>query len=74
MQRARVVRHPVEQHPEPPRVGLGDEPVEVRERPEDGIDVGVVARVAADILVAAAPFVLRTVIAPKGKFSCAHGR
>ena len=44
-----MVRHEVEQHPDVALAGLGDELVEVGERPEDGLDVLVVGDVVAPV-------------------------
>ena len=47
---ARVVRNPVDQHAQPARVRVGQEPVEVGERAEERIDVAVVRDVVAVVL------------------------
>ena len=44
-----MVHHEVEHHPDPPPVSLRDQPVEVVEGPEDGIDRVVVGDVVADV-------------------------
>ena len=45
----RVVRHPVDDEAQARGVGLGEQPVEVVERPEHGVDVAVVAHVVAEV-------------------------
>jgi hypothetical protein len=44
-----VVRHPVEQHPQPPPVGGRDQPVQVVEGAEQRVDVAVVGHVVAEV-------------------------
>ncbi len=45
----RVVRHEVDEHPDVPLVTGGEEPVEVGQIPVDGVDVGVVRHVVAEV-------------------------
>jgi hypothetical protein len=44
-----VVRHPVDKDPEPAPVGVGQQPVEVVERAEQGVDRAVVGHVVAEV-------------------------
>lgn len=41
--------HPVEDHPDPPRVGVGEQAIEVLEAAEQGVDVAVVGHVVAEV-------------------------
>ena len=47
--RARVVRHPVEQHAEPASMGLGEQPIEHAEIAEDRVDRLVIAHVVPEV-------------------------
>ena len=49
MLRARVIRHPVEQHPQPASMRLGEQAIERLEIAEDRIDGRVVAHVVTEI-------------------------
>ena len=44
-----VVGNPVDQHPQPPLVGVGQQEVEVVQGAEDGVDVAVVGHVVAEV-------------------------
>ena len=47
--RARVVRHPVEQHAEPASMGFGEQPIEHAEIAEDRVDRLVIAHVVPEV-------------------------